>query len=530
MAKITSKTDSINVSIFKALKISEKSRIPLLILSNPGLGKTTTVELFSEVRGYRTQLLRGNSTTAEEVLGYDVASGIEKGEKTTQHLRPSWYTRVLENDKQGIPTLLFLDEITTANEYVQSALLHLVFERMVGDEPLPDSTLIVSAGNYSQNLSSQMNLLPPLMNRFMILNITPNVNDLDTFLNKFQGAVVSGKKNDYFSDLKDLMVELDKEAPTVSSEIEAKIGQYIEDVIKTQTRLLITKEKKVDLGEVNLQGIYTEMQDNRVYGFISFRTLNYLREMALASYLCFGEAGLRGNTFGELVYGLCGIGVTRPNAKSEDVEINNVGNIYIKAIQNVLFDIRRLSDTVSQKYESKIEEILSHGISDAEGMSALNNKLKELLLDEEINKKFSESPLQKSVIANVANKISQGCNTRNGKLVGNTKSSSSQEDFFNKFPISNFGEQVNYWNILTEVIGNIHSILSRGYEPEFIKDITKNWTEDKTSVTNLVRTLKAIFLKYRVVLADPSNSGKAQEHSNSLKVIPTINRIPEYRK
>ena len=71
MAK--SLNDSINVSIFTALKVSEMSKVPVLIMSNPGLGKSTTVEMFADVRGYSLILLRGNSTTAEEVMGYDVA-------------------------------------------------------------------------------------------------------------------------------------------------------------------------------------------------------------------------------------------------------------------------------------------------------------------------------------------------------------------------------------------------------------------------------------------------------------------------
>ena len=135
MAK--SLNDSINVSIFTALKVSEVSKVPVLIMSNPGVGKSTSVEMYAKVRGYNLVLLRGNSTTAEEIMGYDVAdTNLE--EPTTKHLRPSWYTKILKEHESGGKSLLFLDEITTANEYVQAALLHLVFERKVGDEKLPE--------------------------------------------------------------------------------------------------------------------------------------------------------------------------------------------------------------------------------------------------------------------------------------------------------------------------------------------------------------------------------------------------------
>lgn len=52
--------NDINVSIFCALKVSEMSKVPVLLMANPGTGKSSTVEMFSEVRGYKLILLRGN--------------------------------------------------------------------------------------------------------------------------------------------------------------------------------------------------------------------------------------------------------------------------------------------------------------------------------------------------------------------------------------------------------------------------------------------------------------------------------------
>ena len=135
MAKRSSNRN-INTDIFCALKVAEKSRVPVLFLSNPGAGKSTTVSLFAKVRGYEVVLLRGNSTTAEEVMGYDVAPrDVSYDHKMAAiSLRPSWFEEVVRNHEAGKKTLLFLDEITTANEFVQAALLHLIFERQ--EDPL----------------------------------------------------------------------------------------------------------------------------------------------------------------------------------------------------------------------------------------------------------------------------------------------------------------------------------------------------------------------------------------------------------
>ena len=128
MAK--SKNNNINIAIFTALKVSEVSGVPTLLLGNPGCGKSTACYMFASVRGYEVVMLRGNSESPESIMGYDVAPKDVTYDKPMAaiHLRPSWFEEVLRNDAAGKKTLLFLDEITTANEFVQAALLHLVFE------------------------------------------------------------------------------------------------------------------------------------------------------------------------------------------------------------------------------------------------------------------------------------------------------------------------------------------------------------------------------------------------------------------
>lgn len=273
---------SINLSIFAALKVSEVSKIPTLLLANPGTGKSSTVELFSKVRGYELILLRGNSESAETILGYDVAPTDTSKENSTKHLRPEWFQNILNNSAAGKKTLLFLDEITTATEYVQAALLHLIFERKVGAERIPDDTLIVSAGNYASNLSNSMIMLPPLMNRFMIYNIVPGASDLDTFLNKYDGSI-SGKRINYFEECRKQMEAIDQQEMVLTQSQEDKIGEYIERYIKMVAKQLMTAgEKPVDLAVSDLQNIYSDLEkDEKLPGFVTLRTLNYLRDVTV---------------------------------------------------------------------------------------------------------------------------------------------------------------------------------------------------------------------------------------------------------
>jgi MoxR-like ATPase len=206
--------NNINVQMFTQLKVAEKSKVPVFFIGAVGAGKTTSVYMFAKVRGYEVVLLRGNSETNETIIGYSVApKEVSKDHPMAAvHLRPDWFEKILDNHKAGKKTLLLLDEMNTANEFVQAALLHLVFERKVGNEDLPEDTLIVSAGNYSGNVSSTMSMMGPTLNRWCIINIVPEASDLDSFLNKYDGCLLNddAEPNNYMEEMYKTMVELDK--------------------------------------------------------------------------------------------------------------------------------------------------------------------------------------------------------------------------------------------------------------------------------------------------------------------------------
>ena len=63
--------NSINVRIFYALKIAEMSNVPLLLMSNPGTGKTTTIMMYGKLRNMDVVCLQGNAEDAEAIHGYE---------------------------------------------------------------------------------------------------------------------------------------------------------------------------------------------------------------------------------------------------------------------------------------------------------------------------------------------------------------------------------------------------------------------------------------------------------------------------
>jgi hypothetical protein len=61
--------------------------------------------------------------------------------------------------------VIFLDELTCCPPAVQAAMLRLIAERVVGDEPLPEDTIIVAACNPPGIAANGHELEPPMANR-----------------------------------------------------------------------------------------------------------------------------------------------------------------------------------------------------------------------------------------------------------------------------------------------------------------------------------------------------------------------------
>ncbi len=491
MAK--SKNDNINISIFTALKVSEISKVPVLIMSNPGLGKSTSVEMFAEVRDYHLTLLRGNSTSPEEVLGFDVFDNTIKDAKSTKHLRPTWFAEILEVAEKGGKTLLFLDEITTCHSAIQAALLHLVFERKVGSERLPEDTLIVSAGNYAQNLSNSMEMLPPLMNRFMIFNITPDHTDLDTFLCKFDGAIASseGKIKDFMGNLKETMKKLDAQEVDIPKDQYNKIGEYIERGIKQTARALMTSgSKPVDLAITDLNGIYADAEnETKLYGFTTFRTLNYLRDVTIASFKCFGKSGITSDNYRNMIDGLCGIGISR-DPKTKNVVKTPISKDFYDTMVNIVNDIEKMKNDKLPKYTKFFNEIVDGKKKfEVPEMQAVINKLSELKADKDLEN--IERPIDPAYIEKLC-KLSKD----SGSSITKIKVSTTDK-FLDKVPTETFIGYVSYWNTLSDLMTSLQSLISdstKGYKDDTMS-LLKNTQEDLRTSGFKLRSIRKIILQ-----------------------------------
>ena len=101
--------DSIDTTIFVALQISRTCldklgrQTVVYLSSNPGCGKSIAVMEYCKIHGYHLELLRISNETPDTITGYDIAANTNDTTITSaKHIRPSWFERILDNDKKGI--------------------------------------------------------------------------------------------------------------------------------------------------------------------------------------------------------------------------------------------------------------------------------------------------------------------------------------------------------------------------------------------------------------------------------------------
>ena len=386
-------------------------------------------------------------------------------------------------------------------------LLHLIFERKVGMESIPEDTLIVSAGNYSQSLGNNFGLIPPLMNRFCIFNIVPTVKDLDVFLNEYSGAII-GKPKNKMSEINKLLKSIDEMCiPPMSDEEYAKIGEYIESGILEQTKILMTSGKKViDLAVSDMQSLYQDTNNDALLkGFVTFRTLNYLKKVTMAAYTSFGKEGLSCPAYRLMVQGLCGIGLSR-DASSKNVIVSDVDKDYYNQIGLVIEEIEKLKNTAVPEYNKFFNQMLGRMpledgttlplgekviYTDAQ-INSITNKISEMVKDPKMN--GISRPIDQDVLISLCNVVSHNSET-NSKAITIRSSEAGVGDPTKDIAVEEFLARIVSWNYLNDLAVEIKNLVeseSLGYSDP-IKDKLKSIKRVLTRNHQILKTVDRLF-------------------------------------
>ena len=164
-------------------KLAYKSGNNLLIVSDPGCGKSTVV-LGMEGNDCKVTMFTGSSTYEETVNGipYKTEDGVQK------YTKPSWLIEMNEWSKthpNGM-NVLFLDEFNTADKVVMDTFKTILTERKVPTQTelnIPNNTVVIAAMNpQEQNQGSEFDRAHA--SRFMVIGVESN---LDTYRKFIKG-------------------------------------------------------------------------------------------------------------------------------------------------------------------------------------------------------------------------------------------------------------------------------------------------------------------------------------------------------
>jgi hypothetical protein len=151
-----------------AAQVSGKMTASWMLHGRPGVGKTEVVQSLARRIGAELHDLRLTTIEPQDLRGlpfYDHASG-----KTV------WY-RPEDLPDADTPAILFLDELTSAAPSLQPTVYGLLQERRVGRHRLPDTVLIVAAGNQVEDGAIAYDMGTALSDRLVHLIVQASADD-----------------------------------------------------------------------------------------------------------------------------------------------------------------------------------------------------------------------------------------------------------------------------------------------------------------------------------------------------------------
>lgn len=140
-----------------------------MLHGRPGVGKSQIVQQLADEIGAQLFDLRLTTIEQQDLRGlpyYDHAT-----RKTV------WYRPEDLPDDPDSPAILFLDELTAASPYLQPTVYGLLQERRVGQHRLPDSVMIIAAGNMVEDGAIAYEMGTALSDRLVHIHVQADPTD-----------------------------------------------------------------------------------------------------------------------------------------------------------------------------------------------------------------------------------------------------------------------------------------------------------------------------------------------------------------
>lgn len=139
------------------LDANGRAGVPSLLISGPGMGKSSLVRGLAAADGVLCKTVLGSLREPSDFAGLPVVR-----EHGVTLEAPAWAKELVA----GGGGYLFLDELTTSPPAVQAAMLAVALDLTVGDVQLPKGTRVIAGANPPDCAAGGCELEAPLANRF----------------------------------------------------------------------------------------------------------------------------------------------------------------------------------------------------------------------------------------------------------------------------------------------------------------------------------------------------------------------------
>lgn len=134
----------------------------------PGVGKTQIAESLARYTGGKLYDIRLTTIETSDLRGLPYYN---HETKQTMYYRPE------DLPSENVPAVLFLDELTSAAPHLQPTVYGLLQERRIGQHRIPDSVMIVAAGNGVEDGAVAYEMGTAISDRLIHLNVVADPTD-----------------------------------------------------------------------------------------------------------------------------------------------------------------------------------------------------------------------------------------------------------------------------------------------------------------------------------------------------------------